>query len=58
MTPIHAVDDNLITKIVRRIAAAARPRKVILFGGRARRGAPTATDRRRSPSGGTFRRRS
>lgn len=35
-TVMERVDDNLMSEIVRRIVAAARPEKVILFGSRAR----------------------
>lgn len=32
----YAVDDNLMSEIVRRIVAEARPQKVVLFGSRGR----------------------
>ncbi len=41
---MYRVDDNLMAEIVRRIVAASRPQKVILFGSRARGDARPESD--------------
>jgi predicted nucleotidyltransferase len=41
---MYQIDDKLMTEIVRRIVATARPEKVILFGSRARGNARMDSD--------------
>ncbi len=41
---MYQVDDTLMTEIVRRIVAAARPQKVVLFGSRGRGEARAESD--------------